>query len=285
MLVRGYLRGAAWLYGSVRLSDLYELFLRHNGPILSEEAFCALARKVQGPDEWFRIIGDDDIYDADASVSDVDRWVVHRQYCYATWDSLFTLERNHRGKPVHPFSRAKLLSYQEPTYIPDTPQICHLAQLLKGYSQGAVPHRQILQQAVLLARDDRDAVYFLEQMQRLGCRFDSWKDRMQVAQCYKRVYDSVPKPIHNGYSDQQLRTQPNMPNPLRRYFLWFCGPWEEDRFYRNIRKKPGQVQVTGITEYQRFLDRCRQGQTLPPRLFDHCPCGSGLYYADCCGKR
>ena len=284
-LIRDYLRAAAELYGRIRLYMLYSIFTHHNGGQISADTFYQLAREAEAPYETFRIIGDDDIYRADISIADMDRWLVHRQYCYAAWDELFTLEKNHEGKMIHLFPKKQMLSYADPAYIPHTPQIRDLEQLLQKYSDKRLPLSHILQQALALARNDCDAPSFLKEMQRLGCRFDSLEDRLLAANCYKGVFDTVPKPIHNGNSELELKTLPIMTKPLERYFLWFCGPKKGDGFYLDPERLTEVLPYTGKTEYQRFLDRCMQCQTLPPRLFDTCHCGSGLYYADCCGKR
>ena len=284
-LVRDYLRAAAQLYGRIPLDALYSIFASHNGDRLTAEVFCQLARSAQGPSEIFRIIGDDDIYRRDISVADTDRWLVHRKYCYATWDELFTLEYNQRGKMLHHFPKEQMLSYADPEYIPCTPQVCELEEQLAKCTQNLLPLSRVLRQALLLAMADRNAATFIEEMRRLGCRFDTSEAQTQMVHCYKQVYDTIPKPIHNGNSEHELVAVLNLTEPLKRYYLWFCPPTEKDDFYGILHGKPAELPPTGVTEHQRFLDRCMQCQTLPHRLFDPCHCGSGLYYTDCCGKR
>ena len=284
-LIPNYLRAAARLYGRIRLYSLYSIFTHHNGSILAPEAFYRMARQAETPYEIFRIIGDDDIYRADISVPDMDRWLVHRQYCYATWDAFFTLECNHQGKMIRLFPKDQMLAFAMSNYFPGTTQFRDLSDMLKVHSDGKLPLTVLVMQALTLAESDCDAPTFLKEMQLLGCRFGSMEDRLQAAYCYKGVYDTVPKPIHNGNSEQELKTLPIMTKPLERYYLWFCSPEKDDGFHLDPKRLIEVLPYTGKTEYQRFLDRCMQCQTLPPRLFDPCHCGSGLYYADCCGKR
>lgn len=284
-LVRDYLRAAARLYGRIRLYALYCIFTHHNGGRVTAETFYRVARQAEGPNEIFRIIGDDDIYRADISVPDMDRWLVHRQYCYATWDSFFTLECNHQGKMIRLFSKDQMRVFAMSNYFPGTTQFRDLSDMLKAHSSGEFPLTVLVMQALALAESDCDAPTFLREMQRLGCRFGSMEDRLQAAYCYKGVYDTVPKPIHNGNSERELQILPITTNPLSRYYLWFCLPKEDDPFHLVPNGLTEVLPSTGKTEHQRFLDRCLQCQTLPPRLFDPCPCGSGLYYTDCCGKR
>jgi hypothetical protein len=137
----------------------------------------------------------------------------------------------------------------------------------------------------MLARDDCDAPGFLKEMQRLGCHFGSMEDRLQAARCYKAVYDTVPKPIHSGNSELEWKALPAAEKPAERFYLWFCGSRKDDGFHLNPEQLTGVLPYTGITEHQRFLNRCMQEQELPTRLFDPCHCGSGLSYTDCCGKR
>ena len=186
---------------------------------------------------------------------------------------------------IHLLPKEEMLSYADPTYVPHTPQMCELGRLLQKHSDNQLPLSQILRQAFLLARDDCNAVTFLEEMQRLGCRFGSLESRTEAVNCYKKVYDTVPKPIHNGNTELEIRTVLKLRKPLQRYYLWYCTPTQKDSFYDGLQRGAVQLPSTGITEHQRFLDRCLQSQTLPTRLFDSCPCGSGLYYTDCCGKR
>ena len=284
-LIRQYLRAAARLYGRIRLYTLYCIFTHHNGGKISAETFYARAREAEAPYETFRIIGDDDIYRADISVPDMDRWVVHRQYCYAIWDEFFTLERNHEGKRIRMFSKEQMLSYADPTYIPQTPQVCELGQVIQSFSDGRLPQPQILQLALALAENDYNAAVFLRQMEQMGCRFATDRDRRRAVHCYKQVYDTVPKSVHNGNSEEELRTVLKLPDPLKRYYLWFCPPTRKETFYEKVRWMEAELPTTEGAQFQRFMERCLQAQTLPPRLFAPCHCGSGLYYADCCGKR
>lgn len=284
-MVRDYLRAAAVLYGCIPLMTLFRIFSHHNGDQLTADVFCRLARAAQGPAEPFRIIGDDDIYRADLPVADTARCVVHRQYCYATWDALFTLMCSQEGKPTRLFTKEQMLLYARGDYIPDTPQNRDLAQVLGRYTQGPVPLPQILEQAVISARADDDAPAFLKQMQQLGCRFGTTEDRLLAAQSYQGVYETVPKPIHNGHSDQELRALLGEEKPLQRYFAWFCPGSRRDGFRLAPQWLAQEYPVTGITDHQRLLSRCMAEQTLPPRLLEPCFCGSGLNYEDCCGKR
>ena len=284
-LVQAYLQAAASLYGRIRLDALFNIFNHHNPGMVTADAFLQMAQEACASRKPFCIIGDDDIYRADISVRDMERWLVHRQYCYATWDGLLTLECSQEGKPVRLFSREEMLSHANPAYIPDTHPFCSLSQMLQNHTDGSVPLQQLLSQALALARNDCDAPDFLKEMQRLGCRFGSLEDRIQAACCYKGVYDTVPKPIHNGYSERELQTLPIGTKPLKRYYLWFCPPIEDDGFHLESARLMENVPNTGQTEYQRFLYRCTQDRTFPARMFDPCQCSSGLYYTDCCGKR
>ena len=155
----------------------------------------------------------------------------------------------------------------------------------KNCSENTVSLLRAYSFSMTLPENDYDAPGFLAEMQRVGCRFASLEDRQKLAQCYKAVFDTVPKAIHLGHSDLELLTDPHVEKPLKRYYLWFCPPKEDDGFHLDSPRLAEVLPSTGVTEHQRFLERCLQSQTLPTRLFDPCPCGSGLYYTDCCGKR
>ena len=284
-IIPHYLRAAACLYGRIRLGTLYAIFTHHNGGSVSLDLFCQTALQAQSPIEPFRIIGDDDIYRGDISVPPPERLVVHKQYCYATWDELFTLECSHKDKAIHLFPRQTFLNYANPDYVPDLPQVQSLRYMLQQHTQNKVPFEQILRNALLLAQNDYDAPSFLQEMQRLGCKFGNLEDRLLSAYCYKGIYDTIPKPVHNGNSELELHTLPIARKPLKRYYLWFCPPDEDDGFHLFADRLKEDVPYTGITELQRFLDRCMTSHSLPSRLYDPCFCGSGLYYTDCCGKR
>ena len=284
-LILHYLQAASWVYGRMPLSKLYFVFSEHNSSLISLEAFCHYAMHLQSPTEPFRIIGDDDIYRADISFPDIERWVIHRQYCYATWDELFALERSQEGKIPRLYPREVFLQYADPEFIPDTPQIQGLKYMLQQHSDGRVPLPVILRSALQLARDDCDAAPFLKEMQRLGCRFGNLEDRLLAVHTYKSVYETVPKPILNGNTELDMDVLPITMGPRLRYNSWSCTPKEGNNFHIQPEKLLDDVPFAGETEHQAFLNRCLQANSLPCRLLEPCFCGSGLCYADCCGKR
>lgn len=284
-LILHYLQAASCIYGRMSLSKLYFIFSEHNPGLVTLDSFCRYAMHLQGPMESFRIIGDDDIYRADISFADMDRWVVHRQYCYATWDELFALERSHEGKIARFYSREAFLQYADPGFIPDTPQIHGLKYMLQQHSDGRVSLPVILRSALQLARDDCDAAPFLKEMQRLGCRFGNLEDRLLAVHTYKSVYETVPKPILNGNTELDMDVLPIATESRLRYDSWSCTPKEGSNFHIRPEKLLDDVPFTGETEHQAFLRRCLQSNSLPCRLLEPCFCGSGLCNADCCGKR
>ena len=135
-------------------------------------------------------------------------------------------------------------------------------------------------------RDDVTANQFLMEMQRLGCCFGNLQDRRNAVQIYQAVYNVVPKAIHSGNSEQELKTLP-IPEAQKRqrYYLWFCPPKEDAHFDATPEELLKDAPYTGQTKRAGFLDRCMADSTLPQRLYDLCQCGSELYYCDCCGKR
>lgn len=284
-LILLYLRSAACVYGKITLRKLHWFFSEHNPGMITLDAFCRYALKLQGPAEIFRIIGDDDIYRGDIAFADADRWVVHRQYCYATWDTLFSLAQSHEGKLSRLFPRETFLQYADPGFIPDTPQVHGLTCMLRQHSDGRVPLPVILRSALQLARDDCDPQRFLREMQRVGCCFGNLEDRLTAVHAYKSVWETVPKPVLNGNSELYLDTLPITRESRLRYDSWSCSPREGSSFRILPEKLLDNVPFTGETEHQVFLRRCVQETSLPQRLLDPCFCGSGLYYADCCGKR
>ena len=107
-LILHYLQAASCIYGRMSLSKLYFIFSEHNPGLVTLDSFCRYAMHLQGPMEPFRIIGDDDIYRADISFADMDRWVVHRQYTT-------------RRKPVSSDHRAKNSLESYPSHDPGNP--------------------------------------------------------------------------------------------------------------------------------------------------------------------
>lgn len=285
LLILCYLQAAACLYGRMPLSNLFFIFSGQNPGLVTLDSFCRCAIELQGPTASFRIIGDDDIYRADISFPDMDRWVVHRQYCYAAWDELFALEQSHKGKIPRIYPREAFLQYADPEFIPDTPQIHALEYMLRQHSDGRVPLPVILRSALQLARNDCDAAPFLKEMQRLGCCFGDLEDRLMAVHTYKSVYETVPKPILNGNTELDMDALPIATESRLRYDSWSCTPREGSNFHIRPEKLLDDVPFTGETEHQAYLRRCMQENSLPCRLLDPCFCGSGLCNADCCGKR
>ena len=284
-MILHYLQAAACIYGRISLQKLYFIFSEHNPGLITLNTFCRCAMGLQNRNEPFRIIGDDDIYRRDIDVSDVDRWVVHPQYCYATWDELFALERSQEGKIARFYEREDFLQYANPQFIPDTPQIQGLKYMLKQHSDGRVPLDEILRSALQLAMDDCDAAPFLKEMQRLGCRFGNLEDRMMAAHIYKSVFETVPKPVLNGNTELDMDVLPIAMEPRHRYDSWSCTPREGEPFHIRPEQLLDNVPFTGETQHQAFLRRCLQENSLPCRLLEPCFCGSSLDAMDCCAKR
>lgn len=284
-LIFHYLQAASCIYGRMPLSELYAFFDQHNPGLATLDDFCRCALTLRRPMESFRIIGDDDIYRRDISVADGDRWVVHPQYCYGTWDELLALERSQEGKLSRFYPREVFLQYADPGFIPDTAQIQGLKYMLQQHSHGRVPLQTILRSALQLARDDCDGARFLNEMQRLGCRFGDLEDRLLAVHTYKSVYETVPKPILNGNTELDMEALPVGKESRLRYDSWSCAPKEGLNFRYRPEKLLDDVPFTGETQHQAFLRRCQQSISLPCRLLEPCFCGSGLCNADCCGKR
>ena len=285
IIVRNYLRAAAYLYGMISLKELYGIFSLYN-PRIPTDVFFDTVCEVYSPVEPYFLIGDDDIYDQSVWVHLEDRLVVHRQYCYATWDALFTLEQMQEGKSIRIFPEEEFLRYADPDYVPDLPQIQALSDMIGAHLRGPIPQKQVLAEAVWCARDDVTANQLLMEMQRLGCCFGNLQDRRNAVQIYQAVYNVVPKAIHSGNSEQELKTLP-IPEAQKRqrYYLWFCPPKEDAHFDATPEELLKDAPYTGQTKRAGFLDRCMADSTLPQRLYDLCQCGSELYYCDCCGKR
>lgn len=285
LLIQMYLRAAACLYGCIKLESLHSIFCMQNPPIPLAQ-FYSLARKAENPAEIFRLIGDHDIYDRQIPVNIAELLVVHRQYCYATWDELLTLQRSHEGKPVRILPKGTFLHYASLRYIPDSPEIRALGNLLGKYADGCLPLHHILREAVWLARKDCTAANFLAEMQRLGCDFGDLPNRRQAVDLYTQVYNTVPKDIHNGNTECELRSLPIDPQLKgQRYYLWFCHPKENTGLDVSQQEWMASVPFTGKTLRQAFEERCMASTQLPCRFYDLCFCGSGLFHCDCCGKR
>lgn len=286
-LVLTYLRAAAQLFGCIELQEIYAIFTQHNPGLLTARDFYRIARAVERDREIFRIIGDDDIYTHSTQVRNGKRLVVHKRYCYATWDEFFLLEVNHEGKPLRRFSKEEMLAYGDTFYTPDSPQVDHLRQMLEEHAPEGVDVEDLVHEALNLARDDCDIADFLHEMQRLGCSFGSFRDRVQAVSCFGEVFNTVPKPSLRGHTEEEMRRLPLQPESKQKHrhlMDHLCRDCYAE-FCETVRKLQEDAPYCGETQYGSYLNRCIMEQDLPPPLFEPCPCGSRLYYADCCGKR
>ena len=279
-----YLAAATRLYGAVPLEELWKIYNLQNTPMAFYEFVVQAKRDANTPGS-FILVGDQEFTGGGipCSIERID--VVDKSCVDCLWDPYLDLLEAHKDLPIRVFSKAEYFAYAKEDYIPDTPQNRALAMWLENRSEN-YSGCELAKEAVRQAEQDASAAKCLQELQRMGAKFGDLADRKNFLRCYRMVYDTTPKGIHYGHTEQELRKLPITEQRKRQRIIgWWCAPSLRDPFFAEdsvlMQDQPFQ------TESERMKKRAwlHTRRELPPAMMDECHCGSGLCYEVCCGAR
>ena len=250
-------------------------------PPTDTNTFLRCIQSLETPKASFRLLSDQHIFSSDAPA---ENWfLADRTLTYAIWDPLFTLDAAQEDIPLRRLPKEEFLFYSAAFYHPSAETERMYAYLAKEvvYSDP----QALLEETALQAIEDSNADTCLQELQRMGAAFGDLPQRREFIRLYRGIYDTVRKPSLRGHTEQEL-AQLSLPQHIkqRHFFAWFCSPTEK---YRPISDAIllQNTNFSGSSLRRQARENAMRSPNLPPRLYEPCPCGSGLYYEHCCGKR
>ena len=283
MLYR-YMQGAVRVYGIIPVNTLWEIFSWQCHEMTLED-FYSLVKRTEvfcgGVD--LVTIGDLLGTDEENPYEDV---IADSCLVQTTWDHYFDMCMSHEDLPVRVFSQEEILSYADETYAPKTAENLALADYLQGRSPYYDGWRLAIE-ATHQARLDTPAKDCMFELQRMGAVFYDLEDRLLFANLYRQVFDTTPKQIHNGHTEQELHSFPlGDMRKKQRIVAWFCAPSGKDRFMpEDVNQMLQDASCRPESARTKWWQECYWGSELPQGLLEPCACGSGLSFEDCCAKR
>lgn len=283
-MLHRYMQSAARVYGIIPVSALWEIFTSQCQDISLEEFYSQLKHTVVfcGGVELVTIgnlLGTNEEDPAEDVIAD-------SCLVQTTWDRYFDMCMSHEDLPIRAFSQEALLAYADEDHAPRTAENLAMADFLHGRS----PHYsgwELAVEAAHQARLDTPALECMWELQRMGAVFHDLDDRLQFARIYRQVFDTTPKQIHNGHTEQELKAL-SLGDQRRkqRIVAWFCAPNGKDRFLpEDVTRMEKNAPCRPESARKKWWDECWWDSKLPQGLLEPCSCGSGLCYEDCCAKR
>lgn len=282
--IDAYLTAAVRLYGVVPLEELWKIYNRQNEHMEFWQFvfYAKMAAREPGP---FILVGDQE-FTGDGIPCTIERIdVVDKSYVACVWDEYLDLLEYHKDLPIRVFSREQYYAYAKEDYIPDTPQNRALAKWLENRSDSC-SGIELAREAVRQAERDASAAQCLQELQRMGAKFGDLADRKSFLRCYRTVYDTTPKGVHYGHTEQELRKLPiSELRKRQRIIAWWCAPAQRDPFFADDNQLMQDQTFRKVSRRLEKRTELHSRRDLPPAMLDECPCGSGLCYEICCGAR
>lgn len=283
-MLQTYMQAAARIYGLLQVKTLWDIFCWQVKDLPLEEFYTLLKRAVTfcGGVELVKI---GDLLGNDESDPNEDV-IADSCLVQTTWDRYFDICMAHEELPVRVFSQEDMRSYANEDFAPETAENLALAEFLQNRS----PHYDgwaLAVEAAHQARLDANAKDCMWELQRMGAVFGDLEDRLQFARLYRQVFDTTPKQIHNGHTEQQLEELPICNwRKKQRMIAWFCAPSTKDRFLpQDMSELLQDAACRPESNRKKWWNECWWDSHLPQGLLTPCYCGSGLNFEDCCAKR
>ena len=259
LTLKDYFRASARLYGIISLDKLREIYNSQNSPI-DEMLFFCVAKVFSMQEDIFCIIQPEGQGAADPKQPEV----VHVALLYDdAGKDLQKMQQLQKGKEFYIPPKAEFLRYADEEYFPLTPANTKLKQyLLKHLPPDEAEMSWHAIQGMISM--DCELSDMLESLEAYTSFFQKPFDFMELSALYQEVNNTTRMMANRGYTPHEMAAK--LPKAKRQQQAIPLG---------------GQLSLTPEAEAPIKV------LSFPPPASRNapCPCGSGLKYKHCCGKK
>lgn len=274
-LLHEYFAAFGEFYRIISLNDAFGIIKRHNGDLISKDAFIAFSEIVRHEDELFYyVLGADELFD-DVPVSEImDREIIADSLVDVDLELYYGVSAIQKGKPLYVPPKDELLKYADDMYFEHNPQTEALFDFFHN-TMGMILEEadDLVGECVLCIicsvipeENPIDAIF--EDFIRMKIKFT----RLQTAEFLKLVCDlanNTRLPCNRGFTPNELADRTGIGENKTISGISASG---SGNLY-----DPTEIGLVEVA-YDSVFTGGKVGRN------DPCPCGSGKKYKKCCGR-
>lgn len=206
ILLKRYFNSAVNLYGMIPLYKLLEIYNAQNEPITEEELIC-FVDEIDYSNEYFDVIGDDEVYEDVDAVEPIRRNLV-AEYLYALgdFDEYTELQEAQLGKSYYIPPKEKFLKYEDDTYFVKTLEYISLRAFLRNQSYLTKERAdELSKEAVLILFSGKtDIDKAVEYLTYIGLKIDTKQMYDEFITLYCDMANNTRMHTNRGYTPKEL---------------------------------------------------------------------------------
>ena len=272
-LLHDYFAAFGEFYRIISLHDAFSVIKRHNGDLISRDAFIAFSEIVRHEDRHFYyVLGADELYD-NIKVSEImDREIVFESLL--DFDLYYDISDSQRGKPMYIPEKEELLKYADDMYFEHNPQtkaLCDFFQNEMGMDSveaGDMAGECVLCITCAVIPKDNPVDDVLDDFERMKVKFT----KLQKYEFVKLVCDlanNTRHPCNRGFTPNELAERMGIGE--RKTVTGISASDSAEQF------DPSEIGLMEVVQNSSIAG-IKIGRNEP------CPCGSGKKYKKCCGR-
>ncbi len=289
-LLHDYFLAFANFYFILPLKDAFEIIERQNKKLVTEEQFAAFAEIARHEEQFYWILGKDELYTQVPKSSPLDREIVLEYLVDFDYEDYCKLSQMQYGKQLYIPAKTELLKYCDDSYIEETSQTRAIVDFIRTEFKCSPSDAYDLMCDIVLdiKMFDSGLDNVLNNFERMNISFSSDKQLEKFIELYRELHNNTRLPANRGFTPKEIYV-PGLP---RKISLGpnICknlssGKADADEFIDAVLETdiPDEMKLDIIED---IISASGSVSSIGEKIGrnDPCPCGSGKKYKKCCGK-